>query len=424
MVMLKKIKRVKNQSKKKIRHTSRRYKTKVLKKADIYEKRYRNHPKIVPILAAAILFVAAMILVIALRDSAIVVKKLDSKIVILTEGNETKTLPTREVTVGDFIKKVGITLNKDDIVEPTEDTLIEEDDFRINIYRSVPVTIEDRGKTIETFSAAQTPRGIAKQAGIKTFPEDEVIATVPDDFLSQGVGHRIIIKRSTLVNLNLYGTPLPIRTQAKTVGELLESKGIEIRSGDQVRPSIETKLSDKIQVFITTSGKKLITEEQVIGAPTEYIDDNKLSFGVTVLRQAGADGKRSLTYEVDSSGRRKLIQNVVIVEPLKRIVARGKAISIPTDKSAAMSAAGISSGDQAYVNFIISRESGWNVLSKNVSSGAYGLCQALPGSKMASAGSDWETNAVTQLRWCTSYAVGRYGSWKAAYEFWSQHHWW
>jgi len=55
------------------------------------------------------------------------------------------------------------------------------------------------------------------------------------------------------------------------------------------------------------------------------------------------------------------------------------------------------------------RESGWNVYAHNSSSGAYGIPQALPGSKMASAGPDWETNAATQITWGLGYITGRYG---------------
>lgn len=56
------------------------------------------------------------------------------------------------------------------------------------------------------------------------------------------------------------------------------------------------------------------------------------------------------------------------------------------------------------------RESGWNHLASNPSSGAYGIPQALPGSKMAVAGSDWATNPVTQIKWGLSYLSSRYGS--------------
>ena len=56
------------------------------------------------------------------------------------------------------------------------------------------------------------------------------------------------------------------------------------------------------------------------------------------------------------------------------------------------------------------RESGWNPNATNASSGAHGIPQALPGSKMASVGPDWETNPVTQINWGLGYIQGRYGT--------------
>jgi hypothetical protein len=56
------------------------------------------------------------------------------------------------------------------------------------------------------------------------------------------------------------------------------------------------------------------------------------------------------------------------------------------------------------------RESGWNVYAENPSSGAYGIPQSLPGSKMESAGSDWETNPATQIKWGLGYIQSVYGT--------------
>ncbi|MFH9350678.1 transglycosylase SLT domain-containing protein [Kitasatospora sp. NPDC017646] len=72
---------------------------------------------------------------------------------------------------------------------------------------------------------------------------------------------------------------------------------------------------------------------------------------------------------------------------------------------------------------IISHESGWNVTATNPSSGSYGLGQALPASKMASAGPDWRTNPATQIKWALNYMNTRYGSPNAAWAFWQTHHW-
>lgn len=56
------------------------------------------------------------------------------------------------------------------------------------------------------------------------------------------------------------------------------------------------------------------------------------------------------------------------------------------------------------------KESGWNYQAYNRSSGAFGIPQALPGSKMGSAGADWQTNAATQVLWGLGYIQGRYGT--------------
>ncbi|MFJ4844200.1 transglycosylase SLT domain-containing protein [Streptomyces sp. NPDC088733] len=72
---------------------------------------------------------------------------------------------------------------------------------------------------------------------------------------------------------------------------------------------------------------------------------------------------------------------------------------------------------------IVTRESGWNYTATNSSSGAYGLVQALPGSKMASAGADWRTNPGTQIKWGLKYMNSRYGSPCGAWSFWQNNNW-
>ncbi len=72
---------------------------------------------------------------------------------------------------------------------------------------------------------------------------------------------------------------------------------------------------------------------------------------------------------------------------------------------------------------IVDHESSWNYRAQNPSSGAYGLVQALPGSKMASAGADWQTNPATQIKWGLNYMNDRYGSPCGAWSFWQANHW-
>ncbi|MGW3950688.1 aggregation-promoting factor C-terminal-like domain-containing protein [Streptomyces sp. NPDC004752] len=72
---------------------------------------------------------------------------------------------------------------------------------------------------------------------------------------------------------------------------------------------------------------------------------------------------------------------------------------------------------------IVDHESSWNYRAVNASSGAYGLFQALPGSKMSSVGADWQTNPATQIKWGLNYMDSRYGSPCDAWAFWQANHW-
>jgi hypothetical protein len=72
------------------------------------------------------------------------------------------------------------------------------------------------------------------------------------------------------------------------------------------------------------------------------------------------------------------------------------------------------------LNDIYTRESGWRYNAENAS-GAYGIPQALPGDKMATAGSDWMTNPATQIRWGLGYIQSRYGDPCSAWSFWQAH---
>lgn len=117
--------------------------------------------------------------------------------------------------------------------------------------------------------------------------------------------------------------------------------------------------------------------------------------------------------------------------PIKKIAEEADTGMNPDGTSAAptgdhkhwMKQAGIPSSWYSAINYIANHESSWRVNATNGSSGAYGIPQALPGSKMAAAGKDWRTNAITQLKWMKSYVTERYGGAPQAEKFWKAHHW-
>ncbi|WP_288225972.1 tape measure protein [uncultured Enterococcus sp.] len=88
-----------------------------------------------------------------------------------------------------------------------------------------------------------------------------------------------------------------------------------------------------------------------------------------------------------------------------------------------MRLAGFKPSEYSAINYIVNHESSWNPSATNASSGAYGLPQSLPASKLASAGSDWRTNPITQLKWMRNYVNERYGGANGALSFWKRNHW-
>ena len=388
---------------------------------------WHKHPLVIPVVMLLVLFFVSLGIFVGAGGQRVVAS--DSHLVVFSHDKKQETLPTRAKTVDEFLKRVDVKLNEGDVVEPSLDTKILDEKFRINIYRARPVTVIDDGKKTFAFSAATTARSVASQAGLQVYPEDKIESQMETNFLKDGaIGEKVIIDRAVPTNLNLYCTQVPVRTHAETVGDLLKEKKVELAKEDTVQPALDTPITPQTQIFVVRNGSQVVTVEESIPMETQTIEDPKLSFGTTAIRQKGSPGKRLVTYQLDlQNGKekaRKVIQSVVAQEPVKQIVARGKTVYIPADKEAVMAAAGIARSDYAYVNYIVSRESGWNAAARNSSSGAFVLCLALPGRKMATAGSDWATNPVTQLRWCDGYAKGRYGSWAAAYNFWLSRHYW
>lgn len=351
----------------------------------------------------------------------------DTNIVIVDHDKQRQTVPTNAKTVGELLQKIDVKLNPGDVVEPSRSTEIIGDNFRVNVYRAVPVTVIDGEHKTYAYSAAATPRSIVKQAGVEVFPEDRLNLLPTENFLTDSsIGERVIIDRATPLNLNLYGTPVAVRTQATTVGQLLSEKNVKLSEGDSVQPAPSEKLTANSQVFVIRKGKQIVSQEQPIPAPQEEVEDPNLSFGSTAVRQQGTPGKKIITYEIDlQNGKeigRRVIQEVVSQDPVKQIIARGTFSDIPKDRTAVLIAAGVSRSDFDAVNLIFSGESGWRPGATNAS-GCAGLGQACPGSKLAAACPNWRTDAVCQTKFFSGYA-SRYGGWQGAAAVWQRQHWW
>jgi resuscitation-promoting factor RpfB len=174
------------------------------------------------------------------------------------------------------------------------------------------------------------------------------------------------------------------------------------------------------QIFVTRVGLQIDTVEEEIPMPEETIDDPTMLFGTTRVQQEGSPGRKVVTYQIELENgeevSRKVIQEVIATQPQKRVVVRGTKVVIANPSANVrlgerMAAQRGWTGEQwGCLYQLWQKESGWNHLAMNPSSGAYGIPQSLPGSKMATVGADWQTNPETQITWGMNYISGRYGT--------------
>lgn len=407
-------------------------------------KRVVRHPLFtVPTATFLVLLTLASVGIISLNGGKPSFHPTNTYVVIVTHDGTQQTVPTRAPTVGALLSRLHITLGTGDVVEPTKDTPIVQQDFRVNVYRAVPVEIIDGVQHTYTYSAASTPRSIVQQAGVSIYPEDTTNVIPTQNFLTDdAIGERVVINRATPININLFGTSAVVRTHATTVAGLVKDEKIKLGNGDSVTPAGTTPITPSMQIFLIHKGTQIQTVTESIPTPVQTVTDSSLSFGTRVVRQQGSSGTQVVTYQLSLQNGQVVgktqIQSVVTVQPVPEIIAQGQAVQIPNDQQAVMALAGISPSDYAYVNYIASHEGGWCPTKIQGSHdcpgymnpsdvpayGGYGIFQATPGSKMASAGSDWATNAVTQVRWANGYADSRYGSWAAAYAHWQAYSNW
>lgn len=396
-----------------------------------------RHPFAVPVftIVGLLLVTAGIFAFVRTRQP----ESIDPNIVVISHDNQKQIVSSKEPTVKALLAKLDLKVSEGDVVEPALDTPIRQDDFRINIYRALPIEIIDGGQKIFALSAGTTERTMASTAGVTLYPEDKLTQAPITDFVSNAaIGEQVVIERATPVNVNLYGAPVVMRTHATTVGGLLRERNIQLKPQDQVKPDLSTPLANASQVAIIRNGLSTVTVQEDIAMPVESVPDNTLAYGTSAVRQAGSPGKKAVTYEINTQNGvevgRRAVQETIVQQPVKQITVTGTNLSgIKGD----MALAGIAPSDYQYADYIISHESGWCPTKWQGEYGGcpayhgtptsagigYGLCQATPGYKMASAGADWGSNPVTQLRWCDGYAkartFGSYGKgWYAAYQYW------
>ena len=260
----------------------------------------------------------------ALADAAKPAAKAGEKLVTIYDRGIEKTIVTKARTIREALKLAKFSIDeRQDVVEPSLDSEMVAEKYNINIFRARPITIVDGNKRLKVTTAEQTPALIAKAAGIEVFEEDKTTLSNSDNVAVDGANMVMKIDRASMVNFVLYGKESVIRTHAKTVGELLKEKNINPKKDDTLSVDRSAKIIPGMKIELWRNGKQTITAEEDVKFEVEKVQDANRDSGYREVKQAGENGKKNVTYEIEMKNgvevSRKEIASVVTKEPKKQI---------------------------------------------------------------------------------------------------------
>jgi len=339
--------------------------------------------------------------------------------VTLTVDGATTALHASGATVADVLSSRGVTVGGRDYVIPSLDTPIKDGtQIEVSHARTLTATIDGQKKTIvttaNTLSSALAAIGVNPSAAELSLPAQSQITSHDE----------VTVQTQKMVSLRAGGVTAYFLTTASTVGDLLTARGIAVADADRLTPAADTPVTDGLAITF----QKVVTIQETVTADIPFLTVSKntpsLSKGETKVVTPGVNGTASQVWSVvtvdGAEESRTMVSQTTVTAPIDQVqqIGLGSSLGASTPEAAAAQAIAQQmltdkgQGDDQFECLVSlwNHESHWNVASQNTSSGAYGIPQALPGSKMASAGDDWQSNPATQIAWGLGYIEKRYGT--------------
>jgi uncharacterized protein YabE (DUF348 family) len=374
----------------------------------------------------------ARIAVLALAASGIAGFSATHKSVTLTVDGESRQVQTFASTVEGVLSAQGVVYTERDLVAPGPGAAVPRSG-EIVVRTAHPLSVAIDGQSQTVWTTAPTVEEALADLGVRA---DEAALSVSRSASVVGLVGTVSVSTAKPLTVAVDGAALEAYSTAPTVRDLLVELGVVLGPLDKVIPDLDQPVAAGEQVEVHRAVATSGTEISVI--PFETIEEEAadLPKGTKKVKTPGVAGQKVVTFTatvVDGEEiSREIILEAVKVEPVAQVLLIGtrQAPTIPdvdvnVDPSSAKGIArqmmldSYAWGDDQFACLVSlwERESGWRVNATNRSSGAYGIPQALPGSKMASAGADWQTNPATQIKWGLGYISGRYktpcGAWEA-----------
>ena len=231
----------------------------------------------------------------------------------------------------------------------------------------------------------------------------------------------LMIAASGLLTAALAVTPLMF-AQSSTLEAVPAAPlagGVEIASGTtSTEASAVAERSDQVSRALERPSLEQIASDRVAAQAQTVAAISVQGERLSVAEKQAAEKKAAEKAQQEAAAK-------AAAAGAKKAAGSGGYSGSPREIARQMAAKDYGWGEQQFQCYdnIIMRESEWVITATNPSSGAYGIPQALPASKLATAGSDWRTNPATQIRWGLDYVKGRYGTPCAAWSFKSVKGW-
>ncbi|GGC16394.1 ubiquitin-like domain-containing protein [Cellulomonas carbonis] len=340
------------------------------------------------------------------------------KTVTVEVDGEATTVTTFGRTVGDVLVAEGVEVGEHDLVVPAPGALVA-DEGEVVVRRAREVVVEVDGEERTVWTTAETVGDVVAELGLRG--EMRTSAS-----RSAALGRApVAVATPKTVHVAVDGTTTEVRTSALTVADALREAGVVLGAHDRVSVPLDATAVDGLVVAVDRVVTEVRSERTTQPFETVREEDPQLLVGAEVVRSAGVEGERMVTYRahlVDGVevGRTALLETT-LREPVPQVVRVGTMVAPPpsaavdpgTARAIALEmvlARGWGEDQFSCLDSLWMKESGWRVTAENPSSGAYGIPQALPGTKMATAGADWRTSAATQITWGLGYISARYGT--------------
>jgi resuscitation-promoting factor RpfB len=373
-----------------------------------------------------------------LAAAPVVWNTVDKSVNLVVDG-QARTVQTTAQSVGGVVRSQGFRLTAHDLLAPAPSTQVK-DGARIVLRRGRLLHLDVDGKRTDVWTTAPTVAEALTQLGYSA-----------SDFVSVSRARRLplgatdlAIRTPRLITVIHDGRREQVTTTDATVGAVLADLAIKIGPSDRVSVPVTSAPQAGQSIRIQRVAKKTVIRTVALPFPTQRRSDPTLPVGTTKVVAAGKKGTAHIIYAavyLDGKliGQTKL-RSVVVTKPVPRVLRVGtKRVATVTTRAAPSAPApdpGTAKaiarqllaargwGDAQYDCLVTlwNHESGWRVHAAN-GSGAYGIPQALPGSKMGSAGPDWQNNAETQIKWGLGYIAARYGTPCGAWSSWQSHGW-